>query len=565
MKVISKKTFRKKSLLVLVPMVFMLILLVATSGQVAVGAHYVPAYNVPPPGPFPPAPKAFADNDSDGNPNYTGYVSVAELVGPSYLGTPGNQGTVHIIDVRSSFEYLADVCPMQIALGMPTYPTTNVGHPVWNWAAPSGPATVDAQYEEAYSASYWIGFYFAGYPGVAENIRMEENPDFHSYIGALVGSGAIGAGDKLVILCQTGYRASFAAMEINQMDVYGMLPGDVPGPGFFSEVVVLYGGMLAWSDDWSLDDTDPLDLDGDSNFDPDMDINCDANDPTDPSPDDDPANPSTPPYITPVPWTNNPTWKDCDPDNTPGPLALNKSSVLTAPWKYDPTLIGPTQMVDYFWNGTEPHVAVKPWWMSGMGANDSWLALSVDGVDWGNWTNFTNMELPVTYRITNNPPMNVTPSPWGGLPFPWNMNYGAACGSAPDYGGGSPGTCEPVGQAAHGNAYNTMIVASTSTNPGVTVAAGLPGMMGTIAPNASATATLTYALPTNATGFTFNATVYAMSTDVVDPTDTYPAGFNDAFHTPLMCTAFGSCGWDPPMTGMGWYGVYMYPGPPPGP
>lgn len=39
----------------------------------------------------------------------------------------------HIIDVRSSFEYLGDVCPMQIALGLSTYSVTNVGHPSWNW------------------------------------------------------------------------------------------------------------------------------------------------------------------------------------------------------------------------------------------------------------------------------------------------------------------------------------------------------------------------------------------------------------------------------------------------
>lgn len=535
MKVISKKTFRKRNLLVLMPLVFMFLLLVAMSAPVAVADHYSPSYNVPPPGPFPPAPQP---------PNYTGYVDIAELLGPDYLGAPANQGSVHILDVRSSFEYLADVCPMQIALGMPTYPTTNTGHPTWNWADPTDATpTVDAQYEEAYAIPYWIGFYFAGSPGVPNNIRMEENPNFHDYFMGLIADGEIsGAGpnDKLVILCQTGYRASFAAMEIQAMNMgYGL---------GFEEVVVLYGGELAWQDDWSLDDS-PLDA------------NCDANDPADPSPDDDPANPNMPPYMTPVPWPNSPTWKDCDPDDVPGPAALGKSNVLAAPWAYDTARLA-LVAAPTIWNGTEPHVAAKPWWMSGMGADDSALSLSHYNTFWASYADYLAAELSVTYKLTNNEPLDVTPtwsggeSPWDILPEPYWRNYAAGC-----TGYGAPGSgCEPVGQAAHGTAYNTMVVNSTATNGVTVVPAGPPlAMVGNIAANGTANATLKYNIPLGVNYFT--ATVYAISTDLPDPTATYPMGFNDPFHTPMMCPIFGTCAAPWPATGMGWYGIYQYPGP----
>ncbi|MEK7414786.1 MAG: rhodanese-like domain-containing protein, partial [Planctomycetota bacterium] len=243
-----------------------------------------------------------------------------------------------------------------------------------------------------------------------------------SYFMAMVADGIGEPGDTLVILCQTGYRASFAAMELKKLNTMYSLG--------ISEIVVLYGGELAWRDDWSLDDT------------PSLDANCDANDTSDPSPDDDPANSNMPPYLTPVPWPNSTTWMDCDPDDVPGAASLGYTNTLTAPYKYDaPGQLG-TCMGCYAWNGTEPHVAVKPWWMDYMGsppganpAGDSMLSLSINSVGWASWSDYSSVphKLSVSYKLTNNAPMDVTPAwPAGStreqiLPSPYYMNYDDSC------------------------------------------------------------------------------------------------------------------------------------------
>src|SRR5665811_1375741 len=267
MKVYKKVGIRR--IFIMVPFVLLVIAVIALSGPISSGGAYAPGGPIPPPGPFPaaPVPPAFDD-----------YVDRAEL--DAILANGANQGTVHILDVRSSFEYLADVCPMQTALGMPTYDVTNVGHPVWNWgaAAPNNVATPGPTYEEAYSNPYWIGFYFAGNGMDPNNIRMIENPNFHDYTQALVVDGSIEMTDTIIVMCQTGYRASFAAMELKAMG--------------FSDVRIFYGSMLAWNDDW---DTDTACLDPGS--DPDGD--------------------------------------GCDPDNTPGPAARASSTLLASPWQYD--------------------------------------------------------------------------------------------------------------------------------------------------------------------------------------------------------------------------------------
>lgn len=493
MKVLKKVGGRR--LLLLVPLALIVVFILATGAPFMSGiaGAYTPYDPVPPPGPFPAAPTP---------PAFDGYVNMTEL--NTMLADPANQGNLHLLDVRSSFEYLADVCPMQIALGMPTYDVTNVGHPVWNWgAAPTDPAVPGPTYEEAYSNPYWIGFYFAGSPGQPDNIRMEENPNFHDYTQALVADGSINMTDTIIVVCQTGYRASFAAMEMKAMG--------------FTDVRVLYGGMLAWNDDWLLDDGlycngDPNDPDGDG----------------------------------------------CDPDNIPGPGARASSLTLASPWQYDLarlTAIGATP----YWNGTEPHVGAKPEWLP---AGDFALSYQNQGAFWASMADYTNGLLSVDIGIRNNPPMDMTPdwpagsTPADILPFPFNMNYASHC-----TGYGVPGSgCEPVLQAAHGNAYNTMVVAATATN-GVTYAETNPVMVGTLAPNTTATATIKYAVPGGVSSF--RTTIYAMATDVPDPTATWPAGYNDPFHTPMMGPIFGTDAAPWPATGMGWYGIYQYPSPAP--
>ncbi|MHB0916037.1 MAG: rhodanese-like domain-containing protein [Thermoleophilia bacterium] len=495
MKALKKVGGRR--LFLLVPLTLIIVFMLATSVPFVSGiaGAYSPGDPVPPPGPFPAAPTPPAFDD---------YVDMTELNG--ILANGANQGNVHLIDVRSSFEYLADVCPMQTALGMPTYDFTNVGHPVWNWGnpTPSSPATPGPTYEEAFSNPYWIGFYFAGSPGQPENIRMIENPNFHDYTQALVADGSIDMTDTIIVVCQTGYRASFAAMEMKAMG--------------FSDVRVLYGGVLAWNDDWLLDDG----------------LYCN-NDPNDPDGD------------------------GCDPDNIPGPDARATSTLLTSPWQYDTariTAIGGT----VYWNGSEPHVAVKPQWLP---TGDFALSYQNQGAYWGSMADYTDRLLSVDIGIKNNAPYDVTPEVWPAgaspsdiMPFPYDMNYADHCTGYGAVGSG----CEPVLQSGHGNAYNTMVVGATATN-GVVPALASPVMVGTVAPNATGTATVQYTVPMGVASF--KTTVYAMATDFPDPTATWPSGYNDPFHTPMMAPIFGTSAAPWPATGMGWYGIYQYPGPAP--
>ena len=241
--------------------------------------------------------------------------------------------------------------------------------------------------------------------------------------------------------------------------------------------------MLAWSDDWYADD---------GSYATDL--------PSDPSPGDCPAEAS--------PAVN------CDPDNVPGPAARPKSTVLTAPWKYDTArlaLVG----APVVWNGTEPHVGVKPEWLPG----DFQLSPSTTSTFWASYADYTAGMLSVRLKLTNNAP--AAPSP---------LNYPASCGGAP----APAGSCEQVNQAAHGTAYNAMIVAATSTN-GV-IATGLPAAIGNIGANTDGTAVVKYSVPTGVSFFRTN--LFAVATDVPDPNA--PMGPANA-----------------------WYFTYTYPGPPP--
>ncbi len=457
MKVFGKIGVRRLILLAFFALI--VILAVAMSGPVSSGGAY--GLNVG--DPLPPPVAGFTPAPLPGAGSFNSIVNVSAV--DALLANNTNHGNavapnVHVIDVRSSFEYLADVCPMQIALGLPIYTVTNVGHPVWNWP--------DGTHEEAYSDPYWIGFHWDGVPYYSLwNIRMQENPNFANYLNALVADGSIKKNDKLIFLCQTGYRASWAGQEAAGMG--------------FTDVNVLNGGMLAWSDDWYADDGHYA-----------------ANLPSDPSPND-------------CPSIELPA-KNCDPDNVPGPAARTKATVLTAPWKYDTSrlaLVG----APVAWNGTEPHVGVKPEWLPG----DFQLTPSTAYAFWANLTDYTNGDLSVKFKLTNNAP--APPGP---------LNYPASCGGAP----APAGSCETVNQAAHGTAYNAQIVGAIPTN-GV-VATNLPVTIGNIAADASGYGTVKFSVPSGLAFFRTDLAVIA--TDVPDPTAAYGAG-------------------------MEWYGTYTYPGP----
>ena len=146
MNVIKRAGVRR--LFLLAPFVLLILLVIAISGPISSGGAYGVSDPVPPPIPgFFPAPLP-------GPGSYSQIMSVYDV--DNLLANNANKGHVHIIDVRSQFEYLSDVCPMQIALGLPLYTVTNVGHPVWNWP--------DGTHEEAYSDPYWIGYHWAGVP-----------------------------------------------------------------------------------------------------------------------------------------------------------------------------------------------------------------------------------------------------------------------------------------------------------------------------------------------------------------------------------------------------------------
>ena len=462
MKVLSRRTSRTRTILVLAPLVLIIIFMIATSGMFS-GSASATMYTLPP---LPPPVPGFTPAPVPGPGSFTEIIIVSEA--DVLLANNANHGNVvapnvHFIDVRSSFEYLADVCPMQIALGLPLYTVTNTGHPAWNWP--------DGTHEEAYSNPYWIGFHWNGVPYASLwNIRMQENPNYRDYLNALVADGSIKKNDELVFVCQTGYRASWAAQVAASLG--------------FTNTKVLYGGMLAWEDDWYADDSLYHD-----------------NLPTDISPGDCPADG---PY----------TGQNCDPDNVPGPAARPKATVLTAPWKYETSrmsLVG----APVVWNGTEPHVGVKPEWLPG----DFALSVNNTGAIWASYVDYLARLLSVDFNMTNNAP---------GSPGP--LNYSASCGGAP----APVGSCEQVYQAAHATAFNTQIVQAPATN-GV-AATGLPAMAGNINAGTAGIVTIRFNVPPGVV--LFNTNVFAMATDVPDPTAVYGSG-------------------------MEWYGTYQYPGPAP--
>lgn len=478
MKVCLKKAWRPRNLLVLAPLVLMIALFVAASGPISTGAAswaYTSLPSIPPPVPgfwAAPTPPAFAQIDTTADVD-------ALLANNANHGNTGTTPNVHLIDVRSSFEYINDVCPMQIALGLPLYTVTDVGHPVWNWP--------DGTHEEAYSDGYWIGFYWAGSPigtpgGSPFNLRMEENPNYGQYLNALVADGSIKKNDKLIFVCETGYRASWAAAEATTLG--------------FTDAEVLYGGMLAWEDDYW-----PQTL-------------YDYNNPTT----DNCLNLSTDP--TPGDCATDNT-KGGEPQNVAGPNARAKTTTLSHPWEYDTTRLTNAGYTPY-WDGTEPHVAVKPEWMDGMGAGDFQLSPSEVSASWASLSDYSAGLLSVTFGMTNN-----APAP------PDSLNYPSACGGAPP----PAGSCEQVYQNQWGPAYNSQIVEAPSTS-GVTVATTLPATVGagTINTGATGDVTLKFNVPTGVTYFVTN--LFATATDTPDPAATY--GASNA-----------------------WYGVYNYPGPKP--
>lgn len=418
---------------------------------------------------------------------FDGYVNADELQnsnGTGILQDSANKGRVHIIDVRTNYENQGDACPMQIVLGMPIYTETNAGHPIWQWP--------DGTLEESYSVPFFIGFYWAGTANKengqslmgdpakwAPNVRPEPNPNFvdlgaGSYFSALVADREINKDDTIIVMCQSGWRASYAATVIKNMG--------------FQDVKVLYGGFLGWMDDYYSDDG-----------------KYPASGPNpDPSPGDcpDDGDPATPPA-------------NCDPDNNPGPAARDRVKQgdprVNPKYAYDITRLARNGQ-PVMWDGKEPHVAVKPEWMAGFGATDFKLSLDGKKAYWASLADYQARILSVEYTVKNNQADYVlNPDP---------LNYADSCGGPPPpYGTGS---CPPVFFTPWGPSYNSRIETVEGLTNGVTaVSSSLPatvGPGGLVAPGLTGTATVRYQVPVGVASFSSNPRV--VSNDVPDPKGT---------------------------------------------
>jgi rhodanese-related sulfurtransferase len=181
---------------------------------------------------------------------FDGYVKPDELINAGNTGLlqdNANKGTVHIIDVRTPQEDVDGDAPCFNLFGLPVYSVSNAQHPVWTWP--------DGTPEESYQVPFFNSVYYAGTARMEDgallpqdywvwNVRPGPNPNFldigyGSYMRALLNQGEVDANDTFVVMCQSGWRASFAATVLKNL------------PQFHdANVKVLYGGMLGWSDDY---------------------------------------------------------------------------------------------------------------------------------------------------------------------------------------------------------------------------------------------------------------------------------------------------------------------------
>ena len=478
----NKNVLRPQSLLVLAPLALMAALMFAFSGSFggAASAEYqygcaawdqyeYPPISSPwgsgywdPPNPCQGDPWGMNFNPVTGEdpPDlpFDGYVKANDLKNGStgLLDDLNNKGKVHIIDVRTPQEDNDGAAPCFYLFGLPAYTITNLGHPVWQWP--------DLTYEESFQVPFFNGFYFAGTSNKEDgvwlpkepwvwNARPTPNPNFidigyGSYMRALLDQGQVHADDTFVIMCQSGWRASFAATTIKNL------------PQFHNaSVLVLYGGMLGWTDD----------------------------------------------YFPPN-----------DHDNVAGPNALPTTQYVTgSPYKYDTARLA-LDAQPVMWNGSEPHVGVKPEWYAGFGASDFKLSLDSSSAYWASYTDYHYRVLSVDYTIKNNPPLTAaeTDAKYSDAAQGGHWNYPEWCGGAP-----APlGSCEPVAQTPHGPSYNTEIAQAQATN-GVT-ALNLPATVGNgqIDPNLTGTGTVRYQIPAGVSAFSSYPMV--MSNDVPDPQGT---------------------------------------------
>lgn len=415
-----------------------------------------------------------------------GYYTADDLInsgGTGLLQSQANKGRVHVIDVRVPQEDITGIAPCLTALGIPTYNETNLGHPIWQWP--------DGSWEESYFVPVFAGYSWAGTQRIedgnvlpstnwARNVRPQPNPNFvdigaGSYLRALVDQREITRDDTLVIMCQSGWRASFAATMIKNQG--------------FKHVYVLYGGMLGWSDDYYNDDLQ-------STGDP-----------------DNVAGPAFDRAVNPEQGGQCAAGKRCK-------YVPSWDQQQAAVWSLNPTrdrftryTYNITRLVldgqPPLWDGKEPHIGVTPEWLAGFGAVDFKLkANPIQAAFWASEYDRTHGILTVTYSFKNAAPDYVRD-----LLDPASDTYKA---NFPEQCGGAPlpfGRCHPVLFDPWGPAFNTRVTGATASN-GVTAIdfrLSSANIAGVVPPGGVGLATVKYLVPAGVTSFTTNPQVEATS------------------------------------------------------
>lgn len=439
-----------------------------------------------------------------------GYYTADDLIngsGTGLLQDQANKGKVHVLDVRVPQEDVTGIAPCLTALGIPTYNNTNLGHPIWQWP--------DGSWEESFFAPVFAGYSWAGTQRIengqvlsnsywARNVRPQPNPNFvdigaGSYLRALVDQQEISKDDTIVVMCQSGWRASFAATMIKNQG--------------FKHVYVLYGGMLGWSDDYYNDDFQ-------STGDPDNTAGPAFDRAVNPEQGDRCAPGKRCKYVPTYDQQQAAVWNPL--------FMLDRYSRYT----YNINRLVLDGQVP-MWDGKETHIGVAPEWLAGFGAMDFRLkANPVQSAYWASDSDRQQGILTVTYSFRNEAPEYI-----GALLDQnsdiYKANYTSECGGAP-----LPlGQCHPVLFDPWGPAQNARITSATATDGvmAVDLTGGAANGIGIIPQGLSGSATVKYHVPAGVTSFRTNPQVEA--TNVADARMTM-FGANMAFFFTYHYTHF---------------------------
>lgn len=441
-----------------------------------------------------------------GDKTVDGIISADQLQSMLASGDANNPGSdVHIIDVRVAEEQFDGQAPCLTAIGLPTYPVTNSGHPIFK--------NRNGDWEESYHVPIFAGFYWAGTNrsegSWQTNIRPEPNPNYVAlgyqdtsgnqvalggYFRALKNQGEIKDGDSLVVTCQTGWRGAYAATILKNL------------PGFENtKVYNLHGGFRSWNGASGSVDVPGPESGG---VVVDRTANNGQGQCADVTGADSKGNPVLDANTHPCDGSKRlrvlPTYEHVNSAAT-DPLVTDR-------WAYNVTRLAKDGQ-PVMWDGQETHVGQKPEWHTGFGAGDFKLNYAAHNA---RWADYGKRLLSVDIVVQNNPAdyMGNNGSP---------LNYYDECGGAP----APAGQCHPVLHAPWGPAYN---VKATGAKPGSGVTVDSVSSSGApILPGGAGVVTVTYKVPAGVTAFDGNPVVTA--SDIPDPQKSFFGASFDWFFT----------------------------------